>query len=240
MLNYAQIKGDRQVFLAVTGLTHKEFKQLLPAFRQAYGQTYPPDKTLTGTRRHRQAGGGRKGTLHDWEQKLLFVLAYVKTYPLQVMHGIAFELSQSQTNYWLHHLLPVLKRALDNLGFIPERDPQQFARAERRRHEPPELIIDGTERRRQRPKNPEKQALHYSGKKKTHSDKNVVIVNAKTKRVGYVSGTYPGKTHDKKIADRETIVYPRESVLDQDTGFQGYAPRVHEIRQPKKSRVSKS
>ncbi len=240
MLTYVQIKGDRKVFLAATGLTHREFKHLLPAFRQAYAQVYPTDKTRTGMCRHRQAGGGRKGALNAWEQKLLFVLAYVKTYPLQVMHGIAFELSQSQTNYWLHHLLPVLKRALDNLGVMPERDPQQFAQAERRRHEPRELIIDGTERRRQRPKNPEKQALHYSGRKKTHSDKNVVIVNAKTKRVGYLSGTYPGKTHDKKIADRETIVYPPETVLDQDTGFQGYAPRVREIRQPKKSRASKS
>ncbi len=39
------------------------------------------------------------------------------------------------------------------------------------------LIIDGTERRRQRPKDPEKQAPHYSGKKKAHSDKNVVVVD---------------------------------------------------------------
>jgi len=239
MLTYEQIKDDRKVFLAVTGLTHKEFKQLLPAFRQAYGQTYPANKTLTGTRRHRQIGGGRLGTLTSWEQKLLFVLSYVKTYPLQALHGLTFELSQSQTNYWLHHLLPVLKGALDNLDVIPERDPHQFAQAQRRRHETPELIIDGTERRRQRPKDPEKQTLHYSGKKKVHTDKNVVIVNAKSKRVGYLSETYPGKTHDKKIADREAIVYPRETVLDQDTGFQGYAPRVREIRQPKKSRASK-
>jgi len=240
MLTYAQIKGDRKGFLALTALTHKEFKYLLPAFKQAYEQTDATDKTLAGTPRQRQMGGGRKGALHDWEQKLLFVLVYVKAYPLQVLHGITFNLSQSQTNYWLHHLLPVLKRALDNLGVMPERDPQQFARTERRRHDSPELIIDGTERRRQRPKDPEKQALHYSGKKKTHSDKNVVIVNARTKRVGYLSGTYPGKTHDKKVADSEAIVYPREAVLDQDTGFQGYAPRVREIRQPKKSRARRS
>jgi len=240
MLTYAQIKGDRKSFLALTGLTHNEFKYLLPAFQQAYEQIYTTDKTLDGTPRQRQVGGGRKGALHAWEQKLLFVLVYVKAYPLQMLHGITFDLSQSQTNYWLHHLLPVLKRALDNLGVMPERDPQQFARTERRRHESPKLIIDGTERRRQRPKSPEKQALHYSGKKKTHSDKNVVIVNAQTKRVGYLSGTYPGKTHDKKVADSEAIVYPREAVLDQDTGFQGYAPRVREIRQPKKSRARKS
>ncbi|MBF8281746.1 MAG: hypothetical protein HW378_661, partial [Anaerolineales bacterium] len=58
--------------------------------------------------------------------------------------------------------------------------------------------IDGTERRRHRPKNPEKQALHYSGKKKIHSDQNVVSVNTRSKRVGYLSPRYAGKTHDKK------------------------------------------
>jgi hypothetical protein len=240
MVTYSQIKGDRKKFLALTGLTHTEFKQLLPAFRQAYERMYPTTKTLAGTPRQRQVGGGRKGTLHDWEQKLLFVLVYVKAYPLQILQGATFDLSQSQTNYWLHHLLPVLKSALDDLGVLPERNPRQFARSERRKHEPSEFIIDGTERRRQRPKNQEKQALHYSGKKKTHCDKNVVIVNAKTKRVGYLSGTYPGKTHDKKIADGEQIVYPHETCLDQDTGFQGYAPQVREIRQPKKSRASRS
>ena len=101
--------------------------------------------------------------------------------------------------------------------------------------EPPELIIDGTERRRQRPKNPEKQRLHYSGKKKAHSDKNVVIVNAHSKRVGYLSGTYAGKTHDKKVAEDEGIRYPPQSTLLKDTGFQGYEPRVRGTYQPKKS-----
>jgi hypothetical protein len=69
------------------------------------------------------------------------------------------------------------------------------------------LIIEGTERRRQRPKSPEKQAQHYSGKPKTQSDKHVVVVNAKTKRVGYLSQTYGGKTQDKKIAGQEALSY---------------------------------
>jgi len=98
-----------------------------------------------------------------------------------------------------------------------------------------ELIIDGTERRRQRPKNPEKQAAAYSGKKKTHCDKNVVIVQAKTKRVGFLSQTYAGKTHDKKIVDTEPVVYPPGTLLSKDTGFQGYEPAGVQTRQPKKS-----
>src|SRR5262245_34425883 len=97
------------------------------------------------------------------------------------------------------------------------------------------MVIDGTERRRQRPKNPEKQRLHYSGKKKAHSDKNVVIVNARSRRVGYLSGPYAGKAHDKKVAEVDGIRYPRRATLLKDTGFQGYEPRVRQARQPKKS-----
>lgn len=122
---------------------------------------------------------------------------------------------------------------------MPVRDGANFAQTERQHAEPADYIIDGTERRRQRPKNAEKQALHYSGKKKTHSDKNVLIVNTRSKRVGYLSPTYAGKTHDKKLADTEQIRYPRDARLYKDTGFQGYEPPVADSRQPKKSRVAK-
>jgi hypothetical protein len=235
VITYAQTKGNRRKFVALTGLTPKEFRELLPAFVRAYERLYPTSRTLGGTPRQRQSGGGRKSVLDSPEQKLLFALVYVKTYPLQVLLGEAFGLSQAQTNYWLHRLLPVLLRALDALGVLPERDPRQFARRERQHGELLDLTIDGTERRRQRPKNKEKQVLHYSGKKKAHTDKNVVIVATRSKRVGYLSGTYAGKTHDKKIADAEPIAYPRQARLRQDSGFQGYAPRVAEICQPKKS-----
>ncbi len=57
----------------------------------------------------------------------------------------------------------------------------------------------------QRPKTPEKQALYYSGKKKTHTDKNVLVAGAADGQVLFLSGTYPGKTHDKRIADEEQL-----------------------------------
>ena len=64
---------------------------------------------------------------------------------------------------------------------------------------------------------------------------NVGIVQAKTKRVGFLSQTYPGKTHDKKIVDTEPIVYPPGTILTKDPGFQGYEPAGVQTRQPKKS-----
>ena len=61
--------------------------------------------------RHRQSGGGAKGILSQMEAKLLFILIYQKTNPLQTMHGLPFDLSQPQTPYWIPHLLPVLQHA---------------------------------------------------------------------------------------------------------------------------------
>jgi len=223
--------------LALTGLTHKEFAALHQAFHIAYESGYSGDKTAEGKSRKRQVGGGRKGQLRTTEQKLLFSLVYQKTYPLQVVLAEIFGLSQSRVNRWLQRLLPILKQALDELGVLPTREPDKFALHERRHQEAAELIIDGTDRRRQRPKNPAQQALHYSGKQKTHSDKNIVVVNAKTKRVGYLSQTYAGKMPDKKIVDTEPLRYPRGTILYQDTGFQGYAPKVQQTHQPKKSRA---
>jgi hypothetical protein len=239
MITYSELRQDRRRFLALTGLTLKEFDILLAAFRRSYDQLHPADQTLSGRPRQRLAGGGRRGVLHLPEQKLLFLLVYLKTYPLQVVMGELFDLSQQGVDYWLHRLLPVLQLALDELGVLPERSPSRFSQSQPPSEKDHRLIIDATERRRQRPKNPEKQARHYSGKKKAHTDKNVVIVNIPDQRVEFLSQTYAGKTHEKKIADQEGIAYPPDTVLYKDTGFQGYEPLVKETCQPKKKGAPK-
>src|SRR2546421_11818203 len=234
MIQYKALQADRRQFLALTGLTLSEFQRLLTAFPQAYQQPFPANQTAEGQPRQRSVGAGRKGRLEQPEDQLLFLLVYLKTYPLQAVMGELFDLSTPQVNYWIHRLLPFLRSALDDLGVLPERDPRHFAQAQSASGTAPRLIIDATERRRQRPKNPEKQALFYSGRKKKHCDKNVVVVNTRGKRIDYLSQTYPGKTHDKKIADAEGISYPAGATLYKDSGFQGYEPAVKKTCQAKK------
>ena len=235
MLTYEELKNNARKFVSLTSLTLEEFDFLLPAFERAYLKAYPVSKTMTGKKRERKAGGGRKGSLASIEQKLLFALVYQKSYPVQSIMGELFGMGQSQANEWIHNLLPILKQALDNLGYEPERDPKKFKKSEQGQKDATDSIIDGTERRRQRPKQAEKQVLHYSGKKKIHTDKNVIIATAKKKRVSYLSQTYPGKMHDKKVADTEKISYPKHIALHKDRGFQGYEPKVRKLYQPKKS-----
>src|SRR5947209_12158359 len=156
MLDYDSLKQDERKFVALTGITPAEFQRLLPAFTRSYTRAFPSTTTQAGKPRQRRPGAGRKAVLLRPEDKLLFILVYQKAYPLQELLGSLFDLSQSRVNRWVYRLLPVLVRALDRLGVLPERDPGRFSRHERRQGEPPDLIIDGTERRRQRPKNPEK------------------------------------------------------------------------------------
>lgn len=94
--------------------------------------------------------------------------------------------------------------------------------------------MDGTERRRQRPNKAEKQAPHSRGKKKAHTDKNVLVVSGPSQRVLFLSGTYAGKTHDKRIADEARPTYPPGTTLYKDAGFRGYEPAVEKTCQAKK------
>ncbi len=236
MLTYTTLQKRPREFLAATGLTHTEFARLLPAFATAYAALYPSDQTLEGKPRQRRVGGGATGALPQMEDKLLFILVFQKTHPLQTMHGLQFQLSQPQTNYWIHHLLPVLQRAFAALDVAPERDASQLATSPLALEGAPNLALDGTERRRQRPQDAIAHTAHYSGKKKAHTDKNLLFVNETTRKVSYLGPTIAGKTHDKKAADAASIVYPSNATLDKDTGFQGYEPAGILPAQPKKSR----
>ena len=235
MLTYATLQDRPREFLAATGLTHDEFAHVLPAFAAAYAVLDPPDKTWEGKVRQRQRGGGAKGVLPQMADKLLFLLVYQKTNPLQTMHGLQFDLSQPQTHYWMHHLLPVLQRALAALGMAPERDASRAVTSPLALEGAPDMVMDGTERRRQRPPDAAQHKEHDSGKKKTPTDKNLLLVNEHTNKVVYVGPTVAGKTPDKKAADAAQIGYPTNATLGKDTGFQGDEPARVLTRQPKKN-----
>ena len=240
MLIYNELKNKPREFLAATGLKVDEFEQLLPAFQMAYKKKYPPHLTQEGKTRQRQTGGGATGALPKIEDKLFFILVDQKTNPLQTMHGLQFGWSQPQANDWLHRLLPVLPQALHALGEAPERDARRVATSALACAGGPDLTIDGSEHRRQRPKENVKQKKHYSGKKKAHTDKNILLVNANTKKVVYLSPTVAGTTHDKKATDDAPIASPNNATLDKDPGFQGYEPAGTQTRQPQKSPKVKS
>jgi len=243
-LRYENLKDKPETFLAFTGLNPEEFQILLRAFTVAW-EAYVQQNSLPPEVRQRDYGGGRKARLATCHEKLLFILIYFKTYPLQEVLAFHFDMSQGQACQWIHVLSEVLRLALAELGHIPERNPQKVKEllesymdesggSSQDKTETENFAIDGTERRRQRPKDQEEQKRFYSGKKKTHTVKNNVIVTLGKRRVEYLGSTWEGRKHDKNICDEEGHEFPEGSTLYKDTGFQGYEPAGVNTRQPRK------
>jgi hypothetical protein len=235
MLKYDELKGKPREFLSVTSLTDEEFQVLLPTFQKCYQSLLPPKPKPTKKKKQRAKGGGRKSKLVSISDKLLFILAYQKTSPLQTWHGLQFGLSQGRVNYRVPRLLPDLQMSLNELGMKPERKGEKVADLLQAGEGGANLSLDASERLLQRPVNEERQREKYSGKKKTHTAKNLLLVNENMRRVVYLSETVEGKMDDKKLADKSRISYPKNATLTQDTGFQGYEPKEVVVQQPKKS-----
>lgn len=166
MLDYNCLRNNERVFLATTSVTVFEFELLLMAFAEAFAET--SQRTVRGEFRFRRKGGGQRGKLPGLEDKLLFILSYTKNYPLQTYHGLQFGLSQPNTCRQIHTLLPKLKRALEILGCQPARTAEGLAERLKNQVERGEIVQDGVERMRQRPKDAEIQKLSYSGKKNAY------------------------------------------------------------------------
>jgi len=74
MVTYKTLSTQSQSFLAMTGLTLAEFRDLLPAFERAYDRIHPLDQTANGQPRQRWFGAGRHSVLSPSADKLLFLL----------------------------------------------------------------------------------------------------------------------------------------------------------------------
>ena len=235
-VTYAQLRTKSRTLCSLTSLRVPEFEALLPSFGDAW-ETFIQE-TFQREGRRRAMGAGRKAHLSDREDKLLFILMYVRLYPTQEGQGFLFGMSQAQASPWIHRLTRVLNQALGSEQQLPEREPANLE-AVLSTCPSLEFIIDGTDRRINRPKDNTDRKTYDSGECKSHTVKNLVL-HDRGGKVRYLSDTYAGKKHDKAIADEENLSFPDGSTLWQDSGFQGFAPEGVTIQQPKKKPRNRS
>src|SRR3954454_2441322 len=120
-LQYTDVQDRPTEFLDLTSLTLDEFRQLVPPFEAAF-QAHMAAWRLDGKpRTARRFSVYNNCPLPTPEDRLLFILAYVKTYSLQVVQGRLFGMGQSKANQWIHVLLPCLLATLRALGDAPAR-----------------------------------------------------------------------------------------------------------------------
>lgn len=161
-----KIRDERQM-RALTGVTQEQFEILLEAFTTVYTenqwQTYQ-EAVAAGTRQ-RGLGGGRKGALPTLQDKLLFLLYYLKVYPTFDVLGSHFNMARSKANENLHRLMPIFHQTLVHLEVMPHREfatPDELFEA---LDGLDTILVDVTERNYRRSQDDETQRANYSGKK---------------------------------------------------------------------------
>lgn len=223
MLTYQKLVIHPLHLHRLTGLSVVEFDQLLDKFQSAWNLYII--ELSKDPKRKRKIGGGRHATLLSLEDKLLFILVYVRMYPLLFMQGVLFGIGEQNACIWVHRLLPLLDQAL---GFTHKRPARKHRgrNLEELLRDFPELkelgiLGDGVERPVRRPKDNEKQKNQYSGKKKRHTRKNIILTNPNTTEVLFLGKTQDGTMHDKKALDEEELETTIPVKLGVDLGFEG-------------------
>src|SRR5262245_59304544 len=126
-LQFADLQTRPTEVLDLTSLTVDEFRQLVPPFEAAF-QGHMAYWRLDGRpRTARRYTTSKNCPLPTPEDRLLLILVYLKTYPLQVVQGRLFGMGQSKAHQWIHVLLGVLPATLRALGDAPTRSVRELA-----------------------------------------------------------------------------------------------------------------
>jgi hypothetical protein len=120
-VRFTELQSRPLEFLDFTSLKLEKFQQLVPPFETAFQVRMAAWRMDGKPRTARRFTVYKNCPLPTPEDRLLFILVYLKTYALQVVHGRLFGMVQGKANQWIHALLPALLVALRALGDAPAR-----------------------------------------------------------------------------------------------------------------------
>src|SRR5215471_14212213 len=120
-LGFADLQARPTEFLDLTSLTLDEFQRLVPPFEAAFQARMATWRLDGKPRTARRFTVYQNCPLPTTEDRLFFILTYLKPYALQVVQGRLFGMVQGKANQWIHVLLPTLLAALRTLGDAPAR-----------------------------------------------------------------------------------------------------------------------
>ena len=222
MMSVSRVLTHDRLCRAMTGCTPQEFRTLAPEFARQH-QSRAWDAYRANPHRQRAPGGGRKLFAPTPEEQLFFLLVYFKTYPTFDVLGLLYDRDRSRPCVAVAQLTPILEATLGKKLVLPKRKITSVKEFFEAFPEAKEVFLDGTERPIQRPQDQARQTANYSGKKKRHTRKNLVLSNRK-KRIGYLSPTVEGKAHDFGLVKRTRLPdhIPKRIRIRTDSGFQGF------------------
>ena len=228
MITCSVLKNRPTLFNRLVGVRPDEFDKLFDIFN-SFWDAYIRKEFVQRKDRKRAYGGGNKPKLKLTEDKLLFILMYIRLYPIQILQGMWFNMDESLANRWIHRLTPVLEKTLEFKLVLPKHKGGGRPRGRTLDEiisEFPDLkdfLIDATEQAIRRPKNSQRQKEQYSGKKKRHTKKNIILSDSIRGYVHFLGRTQPGSVHDRVAADEEDLKGTGDIDIGGDLGFLGYA-----------------
>jgi hypothetical protein len=224
MISVNRTLRSYRLIRATTGLSASEFKSLVESFVRELQKErrIRYERGVEHGFRKRSPGGGKIGTLRAPTEKLFFILFYYKCYPTFDVLGLLFDLDRSNACRNVQKLTVIAENVLGKEMVLPERKISTVEELLELLTDVKDLFIDGTERPIQRPEDRAKQKANYSGKKKAHTRKNLLIAD-KNRRIGYLSPPAEGKKHDYGMF-KELFppgLFPKSITLWRDRGFTG-------------------
>lgn len=228
MTPYQKARANARQFKSLTSLSIDKFDILLSVFESTW-EAFIEKYNLDGTPRLRKYVAKNQRQLPTVADKLFFLLFYKKTHCLQEVMAFQFDLDVSMVNKWIHLLSPLLNKSLER--FIPASNIEDvdFQIDET-------YIIDATERPIQR--DSYEQEAFYSGKKKTHTLKNALLVST-LGLIVWLGETHVGRVHDKTMV--QALRFPTKVEILADLGFLAWQPaKVHLVLPHKKPRNTKT
>ncbi len=105
----------------LTSLTEEEFEIFLKYFDKKVKEKHRT-VTLLGKRKKIKwsFSENKNSSLLGSEEKLTFILVYLKENITQAVLGKFFNMSQGKVNQWIKWLLPVLEETIKHMGYMPE------------------------------------------------------------------------------------------------------------------------
>src|SRR5262249_25853296 len=120
-VRFIDVQARPTEFLDLTSLTLDEFQLLVPPFEAAFHAQMAAWCRDGKPRTARRFTVYKNCPLATPEDRLFFILVYLKTYALHVVHGRLFGPGQSKATQWTHVLSPALLAALRSLSYAPAR-----------------------------------------------------------------------------------------------------------------------
>jgi hypothetical protein len=232
-LDCKKLKQNPNQFLALTSLQVEEFERLLEVFEPHWIRYYRYHNLDGSYRKHPRTKEHGNAALQGTEQKLFFLLVYLKNNSLQEYHAASFGVSQAKVSRIVKTLLEILNKTLKSMKLTPYRDGESLHTL---LADHPDKIFsyDGTDRSIGRNVDQDAQEVEFSGKHHGHKVKNLLLCDD-SQHIYYMSPTFPGSAHDKAICDEFPITLPLGSVLRQDLGFLGHFVKGVTVEQPHKT-----